>query len=44
MMKQNTKLINYDNFYSTKTNSNCYYITYKIDPLQHIKKIHLKSI
>ena len=42
-MKEN-KLINYDSYYSTKNNLNCYYISYKIDPLQHVKKIHLKSI
>ena len=42
-MKEN-KLINYDSYYSIKNNLNCYYITYKIDPLQHVKKIHLKSI
>ena len=42
-MKEN-KLINYDSYYSTKNNLNCYYISYKIDPLKSIKKIHLKSI
>ena len=42
-MKEN-KLVNYDSYYSTKNNLNCYYISYKIDPLQHVKKIHLKSI
>ena len=44
MIKQNNKLINFDSYYSTKTNLNCYYISYKIDPLKSIKKIHLKSI
>ena len=45
MIKQNNKLINFDSYYSaTKNNLNCYYISYKIDPLQHVKKIHLKSI
>ena len=39
-----TKLINFDSYYSTKNNLNCYYISYKIDPLKSIKKIHLKSI
>ena len=42
-MKEN-KLINFDSYYSTKNNLNCYYISYKIDPLKSIKKIHLKSI
>ena len=42
-MKEN-KLVNYDSYYSTKSNLNCYYISYKIDSLQHVKKIHLKSI
>ena len=44
MIKQNNKLINYDSIYATKNNLNCYYISYKIDPLKNIKKIHLKSI
>ena len=44
MIKQNNKLINYDSVYATKNNLNCYYISYKIDPLKNIKKIHLKSI
>ena len=39
-----SKLINYDSYYAIKNNLNAYYITYKIDPLQHVKKIHLKSI
>ena len=38
------KLVNYDSYYATKNNLNCYYISYKIDALQHIKKIHLKSV
>ena len=42
-MKEN-KLVNYDSYYSTKSNLNCYYISYKIDSLQNVKKIHLKSI
>ena len=42
-MKEN-KLVNYDSYYAIKNNLNAYYITYKIDPLQHVKKIHLKSI
>ena len=42
-MKEN-KLINFDSYYSTKNNLNCYYISYKIDSLKSIKKIHLKSI
>ena len=42
-MKEN-KLVNYDSYYAIKNNLNAYYITYKIDPLQHVKAIHLKSI
>ena len=44
MIKQDNKLINYDSVNATKNNLNCSYISYKIDPLKNIKKIHLKSI
>ena len=44
MIKKNNKVINYDSVYATKNNLNCYNISYKIDPLKNIKKIHFKSI
>ena len=44
MIKKNNKLINYDSVNATKNNLNCYYISYKIDPLKNIKKIHFESI
>lgn len=44
MIKQQNKLINYDSIYATQNNLNSCYITYKTDPLQHVKKIQLKSL
>ena len=42
-MKEN-KIINYDSVNGIINNNNTYYLSFNIDPLQHVKKIYLKSI